>query len=207
MPSSASPRSISQARESPRTARRRRRARRRIDGAPGGRSTHGECLGVLSWLIEEGEADGVGLDGLPVAMATRYSDDEEGSPWSWILYVDANATEEQREAIEAIYSGRLGGDAEKHFPWAWKASELVAVRPVEIEVEHSRRRQFLRVRDRVSVRIRDRYDGPETVTCVIPGHDREGEELVADELVVEDGPLAFSYRGVCGYGSSFDYSG
>ena len=97
---------------------------RKIDGAPGGRSTHGECLGVLSWLIEEGEADGVGLDGLPVAMATRYSDDEEGSPWSWILYVDANATEEQREAIEAIYSGRLGGDAEKHFPWAWKASEL-----------------------------------------------------------------------------------
>ena len=180
---------------------------RKIDGAPGGRSTHGECLGVLSWLIEEGQADGVGLDGLPVAMATRYSDDEEGSPWSWILYVDANATEEQREAIEAIYSGRLGGDAEKHFPWAWKASERVAVRPVEIEVEHSRRRQFLRVRDRVSVRIRDRYDGPETVTCVIPGHDREGEELVADELVVEDGPLAFSYRGVCGYGSSFDYSG
>ena len=180
---------------------------RKIDGAPGGRSTHGECLGVLSWLIEEGEADGVGLDGLPVAMATRYSDDEEGSPWSWILYVDANATEEQREAIEGIYSGRLGGDAEKHFPWAWKASELVAVRPVEIEVEHSRRRQFLRVRDRVSVRIRDRYDGPETVTCVIPGHDREGEELVADEVVVEDGPLAFSYRGVCGYGSNFDYSG
>ena len=180
---------------------------RKIDGAPGGRSTHGECLGVLSWLIEEGQADGVGLDGLPVAMATRYSDDEEGSPWSWILYVDANATEEQREAIEAIYSGRLGGDAEKHFPWAWKASERVAVRPVEIEVEHSRRRQFLRVSDRVSVRIRDRYDGPETVTCVIPGHDREGEELVADELVVEDGPLAFSYRGVCGYGSSFDYSG
>jgi hypothetical protein len=180
---------------------------RKIDGAPGGRSTHGECLGVLSWLIEEGEADGVGLDGLPVAMATRYSDDEEGSPWSWILYVDANASKEQREAIEAIYSGRLGGDAEKHFPWAWKASEMVAVRPVEIEVEHARRRQFLRVRDRVSVRIRDRYDGPETVTCVIPGHDREGEELVADELVVDDGPLAFSYRGVCGYGSSFDYSG
>jgi hypothetical protein len=180
---------------------------RKIDGAPGGRSTHGECLGVLSWLIEEGNADGVGLDGLPVAMATRYSDDEEGSPWSWILYVDANAAEEQREAIEAIYSGRLGGDAEKHFPWAWKTSEMVAVRPVEIEVEHSRRRQFLRIRDRVSVRIRDRYDGPETVTCVIPGHDRKGEELVADELVVEDGPLAFSYRSVCGYGSSFDYSG
>jgi hypothetical protein len=45
------------------------------------------------------------------------------------------------------------------------------------------------------------------VTCVIPGHERDGEELVADELFVEDGPLAFSYRGVCGYGSTFDYAG
>jgi len=86
-------------------------------------------------------------------------------------------------------------------------TELVAVRPVSFEVEHARRRQRLRIRDRVSVRIRDRYQGDETVTCVIPGHDRSGEELVADELVVEDGPLAFSYRGVCGYGTTFDYSG
>jgi hypothetical protein len=180
---------------------------RRIDGVSGGRSTHGECLGVLSWLIDEGEADGVGLGGLPVAMATRYSDDEEGSPWSWILYLDAGAADDQREALEGIYSGRLGGDAETHFPWAWKPSEIVAVKPVEIDVEHTRRRQRLRIRDHVSLRIRDRYDGPETVTCVIPGHDRDGEELVADELVVRDGPLEFSYRGVCGYGSTFDYSG
>ena len=54
--------------------------------------------------------------------AIRYSDAEEGSPWTWILYIDTHAAEEPREAIEAIYAGRLGGDAEKHFPWAWKAS-------------------------------------------------------------------------------------
>jgi hypothetical protein len=180
---------------------------RRIDGVPGGRSTHGECLGLLSWLIEDGRVDGVDVSGQPVALATRYSDDEEGSPWTWILYLDRGATDEQRDALEAVFAGRLGGDAETHFPWAWKASELAGVRPVEIEVEHTRRRQWLRIRDRVSVRIRDRYEGPETVTCVIPGHEREGEELVADELLVEDGPLAFTYRGVCGYAATFDYSG
>jgi hypothetical protein len=179
---------------------------RRIDGVPGGRSTHGECLGLLSWLIEDGGVDGVDVSDQAVALATRYSDDEEGSPWTWILYLDQNATEEQRDGLEAVFAGRLGGDAETHFPWAWKTSELAAVRPVEIEIEHTRRRQWLRVRDHVSVRIRDRYEGPETVTCVIPGHEREGEELVADELVVEDGPLAFSYRGVCGYAATFDYS-
>ena len=180
---------------------------RRIDGVPGGRSTHGVCRGVLSWLIDEGAADGVDLGGQPVALALTYSDDDEGSPWTWILYLDSRAADDQRNALERIFTGRLGGDAETHFPWAWKASELVAVRPVEIDVDHTRRRQLLRIRDQVRVRIRDRYQGPETVTCVIPGHERTGDELVADELVVEDGPLAFSYRGVCGYGSTFDYSG
>ena len=42
---------------------------------------------------------------------------------------------------------------------------------------------------------------------MIPGHERAGEELVADELVVDDAALSFSYRGVCGYGSTFDYAG
>ena len=180
---------------------------RRVDGVPGGRSTHGICLGVLSWIIEEGHANGVDLAGLPVAIANRYSDDEPGSPWTWILYVDEQATAEQRAALEDVYAGRLGGDAQTQFPWAWKASRLAAVRPVRIEVDHTRRRQWLRIRDHVSVRIRDRYDGPETVTCVIPGHDRDGEELVNDELLVEDAELSFSYRGTCGYGATFDYAG
>src|SRR5690242_100175 len=180
---------------------------RKIDGRPGGRSTHGVCMGVLSWIIEEGEADGVDLAGQPVALALRYSDDEEGSPWTWVLYLDRRSSEQQRRALETIFGGEGSGDAESHFPWVWKASERVAVRPVEIEVDHTQRRQFLRVRDHLSVRIRDRHPGPETVTCVIPGHDRAGEELETDELVVEDGPLDFAYKGVTGYGSTFDYAG
>ena len=180
---------------------------RRIDGVGGGRSTHGECLGVLSWLIEAGHAGGVVLDGLAVALAIRYHDDEPGSPWTFVVYLDARADEAQRQALEALYTGALGGDALAHFPWAWKASTCVAVRPVEIEVSHEPRRQLLRIRDRVTVRIRERYAGLETVTCVIPGHEQPGEELLADELSVDDGPLRFEYTGNCGYSARFDYSG
>jgi hypothetical protein len=180
---------------------------RRVDGVPGGRSTHGVCIGVLSWVIEEGSADGVDLSGLPVAIACRYSDDEPGSPWTWVLYLDARTSEEQRAALEGIYSGRAGGDAIRHFPWAWKASHLVAVRAAEIDVDHTRRRQWLRVRDHLDVRIRGRYEGPETVTCVIPGHERAGEELVTEELVIEDEALRLHAHAVCGYASTFDYAG
>jgi hypothetical protein len=178
---------------------------RRIDGVPGGRSTYGECLGLLSWVIESGRADGASLDGLAVAMATRYHDDEAGSPWRFVLYLDERADAEQRAALEAIWTGARGGDAVKHFPWAWKPSEQVAVRPVRIEVSHEPRRQWLRIQDRVSVRIRGRYAGPETVTCVIPGHGQSGEELIADELRVSDGPLRYELHGKCGYAARFDY--
>ena len=180
---------------------------RRIDSVPGGRSTHGICLGVLTWLIEEGEAAGTDLAGLPVALASHDDDDEPGSPGTWLLSPDERARAEQQEALEAIFTGRLGGDALEHFPWAWKASKPAGVRRVAIELDHTPRRQWLRVRDHITVRIRDRYHGQEAVTCVIPGHDRDGEELVAEELRVEDGPLAFDYTGTCGYGATFGYSG
>jgi hypothetical protein len=45
----------------------------------------------------------------------------------------------------------------------------------------------------------------ETVTCVIPGHDRTGREIVAESLRVSDEPLEFSFRGNCGYESDFEY--
>ncbi len=173
----------------------------------GGRSTHGICMGVLSWIVDEGAVDGVDVAGLAIALALRYSDDEPGSPWTWVLYLDGRAGDEQHRALEDVFTGKLGGDANDHFPWAWKPSNLLAVRPAEIEVDHTKRRQWLRIRDHVEVRIRDRYEGDEKVTCVIPGHDRRGEELVADELRVEDGELAFSYHDTCGYAGSFDYSG
>jgi hypothetical protein len=180
---------------------------RRVDGVRGGRSTHGVCMGVLSWVIQEGAVDSVDLAGLPVAMAISYSDDEPGSPWTWILYLDSRATSEQRAALEAIFTGALGGAAEAHFPWTWKESRFAGVRPATIDVDHTRRREWLKIRDRVSVRIRDRYDGGETVSCVIPGHGTPGEELITDELVVEDAALRFAFRGTCGYGATFDYAG
>ena len=51
---------------------------RRIDGRAGGRSTHGVCMGLLSWVVSEGDAAGVDLGGLAVAIACRYDDDEAG---------------------------------------------------------------------------------------------------------------------------------
>ena len=178
---------------------------RRIDGVSGGRSTHGICLGALSWRILRGQADDTDLSGLDVVIATRYSDDEAGSPWTWILYVDERGTAEQHQVLEEIWTGRLAGDQLEHFPWAWKTSNFVGMRPAKIEIDHTSEQGWFRVKDVVNVRVSGPYQGDETVTCVIPGHERTGHEVVADELRVDDEELSFEFSGVCGYSADFEY--
>lgn len=180
---------------------------RDIDGVMGGRSTYDLCLGALSWQILEGHADDVSLDGLGVILATRYSDDEEGSPWSFVVYLDERADERQREALEAIFTGRVPGSQIDHFPWAWKASNQLAVRVAALEIEHVPGRGWFRAGPYVEVRVARPHDGPETVTCGIPGHARGGREVVAESLEVDDELLGFSFRGNCGFETDFDYAG
>jgi hypothetical protein len=179
---------------------------RKINGIPGGRSTHGICLGALSWQIEEGNAGDVDLGGFRVVLATRYSDDEPGSPWTFVVYLDDRAGEKQRAALEAIFTGQVEGSQIEHFPWAWKASNLVAVRPRRVEIDHTPGQGWFRAGGEVTVRISGPYQGSETVTCVIPGHEQTGREVIAEELRVDaEAPLDFEFRGVCGYEGVFDY--
>jgi hypothetical protein len=180
---------------------------RTIDRRAGGRSTHGICEGALSWLIEEGEVDSVVLAGLGVVLGLHYSDDEEGSPWTFRLFVDERGDAAQREALGKIFTGALGGTALEHFPWAWKRSHPLGIEPARIELDHTPGRGWFRAGESVSVRVSGPYQGAETVTCVVPGHARDGRELVVEELSVETGPLGFDYRGICGYESTFDYEG
>jgi hypothetical protein len=179
---------------------------RRIGGRSGGRSTTGVCTGALSWAIVDGHAGDVDLSGLVAVLACRYDDDEDGSPWTYALYVDDRGDEAQREALAAILTGRLGGTAGKQFPWAWKPSHLLGWRAVPMEIEHTPRRSRFRAGEHVTVRIGEPVADQEPVTCVIPGHHRQGTELVADLLRVDDGPLSFEVSGKCAYQSTFAYS-
>jgi hypothetical protein len=178
---------------------------RTIGGVKGGRSTEGVCLGSLSWQIEKGTAGETDLGGLRAVLANRYDDDEPGSPWDFFLYVDERADERQREAIEGIYLGRLGGTPEAQFPWVFKESRMLGVRQVAIEIDHTPGRGWFRAGGSVSVRIREPVADDTPVTCVIPGHHQQGQEVIADELSVGDGELEFELSGKCGYESSFAY--
>jgi hypothetical protein len=179
---------------------------RRVGGRAGGRSTYGICLGALSWAIDRGHLDDVDLAGLNAVLVSRYSDDEHRSPWTFFLYVDERGDERQREAIARILTGEEGGTAGKQFPWAFKESHMLGWRAAPIEIDHTPRRGWFRAGEQVTVRIRGPVADQEPVTCLIPGHHRDGIELYAEELRVDEGPLSFELTGSCAYESTFAYS-
>ena len=179
---------------------------RRIDGVAGGRSTYGICTGALSWRITEGAIGGVDLASLCVVLVVWYSDDEPGSPWSWVMHVDERASAEQRAVLADVFTGRLGGTPLSQFPWAFKPSHLLAVVPCRIEIDHTPGKGWFRAGSSVSVRIAAPYDTQSPVTCVIPGHDRTGREVVADRVDVHDDHHEFGYSGRCGYEATFEYA-
>ncbi|MGZ4201102.1 MAG: DUF1326 domain-containing protein, partial [Thermoleophilaceae bacterium] len=179
---------------------------RRIGGVQGGRSTYGECLGALSWIVEEGHADAVDLAGMSAVLASRYHDDEPGSPWTYALFVDARGDEQRRKAMADILTGRVGGTPYKQFPWVFKEANLLGVEAVEIEIDHTPGRGWFRADGSVQVRMRELVADQEPVTCVIPGHHRQGRELISETIDVAAGPVTFSVSGRCAYESTFEYS-
>jgi hypothetical protein len=148
----------------------------------------------------------VDLGGRRVVLVCRYSDDEPGSPWDFVLYLDDEADDVQRASLEAIYTGKAGGTPLKQFPWAFKPSRLAAVRSAAIEIDHTPRRGWFRVGEEVTVRVAAPVEDQEPVTCVIPGHHQAGEEVYVEEQRSTAAPIEYAFSGRCGYESKFAYS-
>ena len=176
---------------------------RRVDGRAGGRSTHGVCQFALSWQISRGVAGPLPLDGLAVVLAGWYDDDEHGSPWRVILYVDESANREQHDALAAIFLGRAGGTTLANFAAA--IGTVHAVRSARIELSHVPRRWYMRAETYLEVSATTPAFESGTVSCGIPGHDHPGQEVITDTLAVRDAPLSWELHERCGFATDFRY--
>lgn len=177
---------------------------RRVGERAGGRSTYGICQFVLSWQISRGRADGLPLDDLAVVMAGWWDDDEPGSPWRVSLYLDERASQEQHDALAAIFRGRAGGTTWRNFAAA--IGTVHAVQRARIELSHVPRRWSIRADTYLTVHAKTPVDAPAPVACGIPGFDQPGQEVIADTFRVDDGPLSWDLHGRCGFATNFAYS-
>jgi hypothetical protein len=177
---------------------------RSVGGRPGGRSTYGICQFALSWHIKDGCADDVVLDGLDVVLAGWYDDDERGTRWRIVLYVDDRADAAQCDALTAIYLGRAGGSTLRQFAAA--IGTVHEVRSARITLSNEPRRWSIRASTYVTVAATNAVDSAESISCGIPGHDRPGTEVVADQITVADTALRWDLRERCGFATDFDYT-
>jgi hypothetical protein len=168
-------------------------------------STFGICQFALSWLINDGHFGAFDLKGLKVVLAGFYRDDEPGSPWRVALYIEDRATGDQREALENIFLGRLGGTPASNF--ANEIGSVQAVQSASIDLDHRPGRWFMRASDYVTVKATTAVPAEHgAVSCGIPGHDHPGEEVRADVMRVNDESLQWELHGQCGFATDFDYA-
>ena len=180
---------------------------RKIGGGPRPPPPPGGGLGgVFLWRIDEGVVGDTDVSGLAAALVVRYDDDEPGSPWTMLLHVDERGDAPQRAALEAVLLGELGGPHVSKLPWIRKARDLVGVRASAIELVPDGAGYRLNVGSSVTARASRAVETELPVACGIPGYDRVGLELYADELVADDPPFEWELSGNCAYATDFDYA-
>lgn len=73
------------------------------------RPTTGACEVAFGFHIDQGKYGDTTLDGLNVAQIARTPGPMAEGNWSVALYLDERANEQQRQALQAIFSGSTGG--------------------------------------------------------------------------------------------------
>ncbi len=96
--------------------------------------TDGHCDVGLAFHIEEGDLNGTSLDGINF-LAANYTPRPMGDGnWTSAFYIDERANPQQREAMEQILSGQMGGPAER-----WRAMTTdfrgISYVPMEFKAE------------------------------------------------------------------------
>lgn len=176
---------------------------RSVGGRPGSRATYERCEFALSWRVVDGMFGEVPLDGLAAVLAAWYSEEESGSPWRVVLYVDERGDQQQQDALADIFLGRAGGTSASNYGGAIQT--VHRIRPAVIDLDHRPDQWRIAVGSHVLVTGGERVPLVETIACGIPGQDRPGAEILTTLLRVDDEPLRWEVRDRTGFATDFAF--
>jgi len=103
-------------------------------------ATEGHCDVVLGFRVDNGSFDGTELSGLTAAVGI-YTPGPKMSDGNWTMapYVDSRASEAQRQALEAIFTGSAGGPMARLSALVTKRLPAKAV-PIDFVIEGNTRK-------------------------------------------------------------------
>jgi hypothetical protein len=174
--------------------------------------THGRCEGFVTVRVTEGRFGKVNLDGVCLAIAFSFPGAIHEGNGTLQIILDDRATEEQRDAIVAITSGRHGGAIFDIFAAVAPNRPDPLVASIDIEADRERRTAKVSLRGLAEYRaepIKNPVTGEEHRAQIrLPNgfEYREAEMGNTTWVKVAAGPIAFEHRDSYAQFNAFDWS-
>jgi hypothetical protein len=171
--------------------------------------TKGKCEGGWTWHVEEGQVDGVTLDGLNFSVYVNWPGAIHEGGGEAVILVDERADNAQREAIATLVGGGAGG------PWgvlAWTWPTAHGPLSVSYDTDLAGLETRVRAGDVVALElapIRNPVTGAEARPSVVlpEGIILKSADLGASATFrVRDG-ISYDHSGQYAAVGPFDYSG
>jgi len=156
----------------------------------------GFCEGGWIWLIERGHVDDVRIDGLGVALFSKWPGAIHEGGGRAVALLDDRADARQRETLTRVLRGELGG------PWGLfiKTYTLATPVPMRFDVSIAEHASRARIGDIVELEF-------ETIRNPVTKAEVHPEVVLPEGLVVKRGGMAMSKVFRVGGGLDLDYPG
>jgi len=171
--------------------------------------TEGECTAIIGWHIDDGQYDGLALEGLNVALAVHAPGHMAKTQWRVAVYLDDRASEEQANALGAIFSGAAGGHPAV---LAGFIGEVMGVAPAAITYDADDSSLVFKVGQVADVKI-SAIEGQGGAQVKIANHPlavAPGNEVItarSDYFRYTDHGYEWELSGRNGFSSPFEYAG
>jgi hypothetical protein len=111
---------------------------------------YGTCDGVLAWHYDEGQINGVDVAGRTFVILTHIPGNILKGNWRIVAYVDEGASDDQRNALLDMWTGKLGGPVAD---LAALVGEVLGVEQVPIDFQVVAGKGTLKIGDAVEAEL------------------------------------------------------
>lgn len=115
-------------------------------------STNERCQVVLVYHVDSGEIDGVGVQGLTVALVADAPKMMTDGNWRVGLLIDERASKEQQDALTGVFAGQKGGPMGSLAPLI---GEVLGIETQPIEYSSAGGRHSVRIGSAVEIAAED----------------------------------------------------